>query len=332
MMRFHDPSVLWLLLALPILAVWWGGRGKVPALRFPTIAVGEIVGRKTAGSVGGFFLFFRLSALTLIIVALARPQVGTSTAEVEASGIDIMLVIDASTSMQSLDFRLQGRQVNRLDVVKKVIRDFIEQRPNDRIGMVAFASDPALVSPLTLDHDWLQKRMDLLQPGDLGPGTAIGSGLAAGLNRLEEKKSKSRILILLTDGVNNAGSITPPMAAEVARSVGIKVYTIGAGIQGEAPIPMRDPFGMTHVVNMKVEIDEVVLKEIAEKTGAHYFRATNTESLEQIYSEINKLETTKRTMRKQEDYRELMVYALAPALLLLALEILFANTLFRRVP
>jgi Ca-activated chloride channel family protein len=251
---------------------------------------------------------------------------------VEASGIDIMLVIDASTSMRSLDFRLQGKEVDRLAVVKKVIREFVAQRPNDRIGMVAFASDPYLVSPLTLDHDWLQKRMEQIQPGDLGPATAIGSALAAGLNRLEEKKSKSRILILLTDGVNNAGSITPQMAADAARSVGIKVYTIGAGIQGQAPMPVQDSFGVMHKRMMKVEIDEVMLKQIAEKTGAHYFRATNTESLEQIYSEINKLETTKRTLRKQEDYLELMAYALGPAFFLLGLEILLVNTLFRRVP
>jgi Ca-activated chloride channel family protein len=332
MMRFHDPDVLWLLLALPILAIWWGGRGKAPALRFPTIAVGEMVGRKTRSRVGGVFLLFRLVAVTLLIFALARPQIGKSTAEVEASGIDIMLVIDVSASMQSLDFKLEGRAVDRLTVVKKVIREFVEERPNDRIGMVAFAGQSALVSPLTLDHDWLQKRMDQIQAGDLGPATAIGSGLASALNRLEGRKSKSRIVILLTDGVNNAGSITPQMASEVARSLGIKVYTIGAGIQGDAPTPMRDAFGLVRTVMMKVEIDEAMMKEIAEKTGAHYFRATNTESLSRIYSEINKLETTKRSMRKQEDYRELAVYVLAPGLFLLALEILLSGTFFRRVP
>jgi len=332
MMRFHDPEVLWFFLALPILALWWGGRGKAPALRFPTVAVGELVGRKTRGRVGFLRLLLRLMAIAFLIIALARPQIGKSTAEVEASGIDIMLVIDASTSMRSLDFELQGQRVDRLTVVKKVILKFMAQRPNDRIGMVAFASDPYLVSPLTLDHDWLQKRLEKIQPGDLGPATAIGSALAAGLNRLEEKKSKSRILILLTDGVNNAGSITPQMAAEAARSVGIKVYTIGAGIQGEAPMPVQDAFGRLQTRMVKVEIDEIMLKQIAEKTGAQYFRATNTETLEQIYSEINKMETTKRTMRKQEDYKELMAYALGTALFLLAMEVLLANTLLRRVP
>jgi Ca-activated chloride channel homolog len=332
MIRFHDPAVLWLLLALPLLAFWWGGRGKTPALRFPTISVGEMVGQKTRGRVGMLFLLFRLLALMLVIAALARPQIGKSTTEVDASGIDIMLVIDASTSMQSLDFNLEGRQANRLTVVKKVIREFVEQRPNDRIGIVAFASDPYLVSPLTLDHDWLQKRMDQIQPGDLGPATAIGSALAAGLNRLEEKKSKSRILILLTDGVNNAGSIAPQMAAEAARSVGVKVYTIGAGIQGEAPMPVKDPFGREMLVRVKVDIDEEILKSIAEKTGARYFRATTTESLKKIYADINQLETTKRSIRRHEDYRELVAYALIPALFLLGLEVFMGSTFWRRVP
>ncbi|NJK93024.1 MAG: VWA domain-containing protein [Blastochloris sp.] len=332
MMRFHDPTLLWLLLVLPILALWWGGRGKSPSLRFPTLAVGKLVGHTTRNYVGLLSLSLRLLTVTLLILALARPQIGKSTAEVEASGIDIMLVIDASPSMQSLDFKLGLNQVDRLTVVKKVISEFIEERPNDRIGLVAFAGDPYLVSPLTLDHDWLLRRLEQIQPGDLGEATAIGSALAMGLSRLEEKKSKSRILILLTDGVNNAGSVTPSVAAEAARSLEIKVYTVGAGIQGEAPIPMRDPFGGIRYRMLPVEIDEVMLKDIAQKTGALYFRATTTESLKNIYSEINQLETTKRTLRKQEDYRELFAWLLGPALFLLGTELLLASTLLRRIP
>jgi Ca-activated chloride channel homolog len=332
MIRFHDPALLWLLLLLPMILLWWGRRGQAPALRFPTLAVGSQVGQKSRGRIGFYFLLLRTLALALLIVALARPQLEKSSSEIESSGIDIMLVIDASTSMKSLDFRINGKQADRLTVVKKAISEFVSQRPHDRIGMIAFASDPALVSPLTLDHDWLERRMEKLKPGDLGPATAIGSALAAGLHRLEEKASKSKILILLTDGVNNAGSITPAMAAEAARSVGIKVYTIGAGIQGEAPMPMQDPFGREVVRMVPVEIDEVMLKDIAEKTGAHYFRATNTESLQKIYDEINKLETVKRTLRKHADYEELFHYGLGAALLLLGLELLLAGTWWRRVP
>jgi len=331
MMRFHDPQLLWLLLLLPVLAFWWGRYGKAPALRFPSIAVGELVGRKTRGQIGRIFLLGRLFAVGLIIMALARPQLGESTTQVEASGIDIMLVVDASPSMESLDFKLNGNQVNRLAVVKNVLRDFIEERPNDRIGLVAFAGEAYLVSPLTLDHDWLQRRLEQIEPGDLGEATAIGSGLATGLNRLDEKKAKSRILILLTDGVNNAGTITPQMAAEVASSLGVKIYSVGAGIQGEAPMPVPS-FGGTRLVMVKVEIDEVMLKAISDKTGGMYFRATDTESLKKIYAEINALEVTKRTIRKQDNYEELMFYVLIPAMMLLLAELVLMNTFFRRIP
>lgn len=332
MLRFQNPELLWLLLLLPVLAFWWGNRGKMPALKFPTLAVGQIVGRKTKSRIGGFFLLARLLAVTFLILALARPQQGKSTTEIEASGIDIMLVIDASPSMLSLDFKLDGNQVDRLTVVKKVIRSFIEERPNDRIGLVGFAGDAYLVSPLTLDHDWLLKRMEQIEPGDLGQATAIGSGLITGINRLESKKSKSRIIILLTDGVNNAGSVTPPMAAEVARSLGIKIYTIGTGIEGEAPMPVPGPFGGQRIQMVKVEIDEPMLKNIAQKTGGLYFRATDTESLKQIYAEINQLEVSKRSIRKQDDYKELFAYVLIPTLALLLLELILSQTVYRRVP
>lgn len=332
MLRFQDPAMLWLLLLLPVLAYWWGNKGKIPSLKFPTLAVGQLVGRKTKSRIGGFFLLIRLLALTLLILALARPQQGKSTTEIEASGIDIMLVIDASPSMLSLDFKLDGNQVDRLTVVKKVIRSFIQERPNDRIGLVGFAGDAYLVSPLTLDHDWLQKRMDQINPGDLGQATAIGSGLIAGINRLESKKSKSRIIILLTDGVNNAGSVTPPMAAEVARSLGIKIYAIGAGIEGEAPMPVRGPFGGQRIEMVKVEIDEPMLKNISQKTGGLYFRATDTESLKKIYAEINQLEVSKRSIRKQDNYKELFATFLIPAVVLLLLELTLSQTLYRRVP
>jgi Ca-activated chloride channel homolog len=180
----------------------------------------------------------RLLVLALLILGLARPQFGRGTTEVDASGIDIVLAVDVSGSMEALDFELAGRPVSRIEVVKQVVSRFIEDRPNDRIGLVAFAGRPYLVSPLTLDHDWLQQRLDQVRIGMVEDGTAIGSAIASSVNRLREQEAKSRIVILLTDGMNNAGKVPPALAAEAAESLGIKVYTIGAGTRGNAPMPV----------------------------------------------------------------------------------------------
>jgi Ca-activated chloride channel family protein len=259
--------------------------------------------------------------LFLLILALARPQLGSSTTEIEASGIDILLAVDVSGSMEAMDFTLGGRPANRLEVVKQVVDEFIEQRPNDRIGLLAFAGRPYLVSPLTLDHSWLRKRLESLEIGMIEDGTAIGSAIGSGTNRLRDRKSKSRILILLTDGMNNAGRIPPLIAAEAAETLNIKVYTIGAGTRGEAPMPVTDNIGRRRLIRAKVDIDEETLTKVAEKTGAIYFRATDTASLARIYDEINKMETTTRTIKKFESYRELFLFFVLGALLLLTLEL-----------
>ena len=267
--------------------------------------------------------------LALLILALARPQFGNTTTTIKASGIDILLAVDVSGSMEARDFTLNGNPASRLEVVKTVVSRFIRQRPNDRIGLIAFAGRPYLVCPLTLDHDWLQKRLDSLKTGMIEDGTAIGSAIASGSNRLRTSTAKSRILILLTDGMNNGGKITPLTAAEAAETLGIKIYTIGAGTRGEAPIPMIDQFGRKRMVRVQVDIDEKTLRQVAKETGAQYFRATNTRSLEKIYKEINKMETTTRKIKHFSMYRELFRYPLLLALLLLGLELILTT---KRLP
>ncbi len=320
-MRFLHPELLWLLTLLPLLALLYGRVGGAPALLFSTTSLASFLAGARKTRPGTFHFLLRLAVLALLILALARPQWGNSTTEIEASGIDILLAVDVSGSMEAMDFTLGGRPANRLEVVKKVVDEFIDQRPNDRIGLLAFAGRPYLVSPLTLDHSWLRKRLESLQIGMVEDGTAIGSAIGSGTNRLRDRKSKSRILILLTDGMSNAGRIPPLIAAEAAETMNIKVYTIGAGTRGEAPMPVSDNFGRRRIVQVQVDIDEATLTKVAEKTGAMYFRATDTASLSKIYDEINKMETTTRTIKNFESYRELFLFFVLGALLLLSLEI-----------
>ena len=330
--QFAQPAWLWLLLALPVIAFLRGLPGRTVALRLPSISDARAAGSRPRSRPGGLLLALQMLGLALLIVAMARPQLGRGRTEVETSGIDIMLAIDVSGSMEALDFKIEGQAVNRLEVVKKVVDQFIGERPGDRIGMTAFAGRPYLVSPLTLDHEWLQKRLDEVQIGRVEDGTAIGSAIASSVNHLRDSEAKSKIVILLTDGVNNAGAANPATAAEAAKTLGIKIYTIGAGINGQAPIPVRDAFGRRQLAMTEVEIDEESLKQIASSTGGRYFRATDTDSLENIYQEINRLETTKRKLKKYQDYEELYLYALLPGLLLLLLERLLAETRYRRLP
>ena len=322
-MRFLHPEILWLLTLLPLLALIKGRRGPAPALIFSTTAIAASLAQGRRTSPGHIMTATRLLAIGLLIVALARPQMGNTTTEIKASGIDIMLAVDVSGSMQAMDFTLNGEPVNRLDVIKSVVDKFIDARPNDRIGLIAFAAKPYLVCPLTLDHDWLRQRLDSLSIGMVdSDATAIGSAIGSGVNHLSDKRAKSRIMILLTDGMNNAGRVPPLVAAEAAETLKIKVYTIGAGTRGEAPMPVVDNFGRKRLVRTKVDIDEDTLTKVAQMTGASYFRATDTQSLKKIYDEINTMETTTRTIKNFEHYREVFLFPLLAALLLLGLELL----------
>lgn len=323
--RFADPQLLWLLILLPLLALLRSRKGAAPALIFSSISAIKVIAGGRMTKAGGMAAWLRLAALGLLIIGLARPQWGHTRTEIEASGIDILLAVDISGSMQALDFTLKGKQVNRLDVVKSVVADFISQRPNDRIGLVAFAGRPYMVCPLTLDHDWLRQRLDSLHMGMIEDGTAIGSAIASGVNRLRDQQAKSRILILLTDGVNNAGKAPPLTAAEAASVMQIKVYTIGVGRRGVAPMPVKDQFGRQRIIQAEVDIDEETLRKVAAQTGAKYFRATDTNSLEKIYSEINMMEKTVRKIKNFSRYRELFALPVLTALLLLAAELFLSR-------
>jgi Ca-activated chloride channel family protein len=317
---------------IPVLAFLKGRRGATAALKYSTTGVIRALGVARRATSGRFLGALRLLVVGLVVVAAARPQVSHGATEVEASGIDILLAVDVSTSMEALDFKVGDVPVSRIEVVKRVVSRFIENRPNDRIGLVAFAGRPYMVSPMTLDHDWLKRRLESLETGMVEDGTAIGSAIASGVNRLRDQDAKSRIVILLTDGMNNAGKVSPATAAEAAQALGIKVYTIGAGTRGQAPVPVTDPFGNRRLAMAKVDIDEKVLEEVADQTGARYFRATDTDSLKKIYEEIDRLETTTRKIKKFSHDRDLYVFALIPALLLLGAELVLRGTRYRRLP
>lgn len=330
--EFVHPEFLFLLLSLPVLAVWKGRWGRPVAVRMPSTIDAVSVGARPRSKAGGFLAFFGLLAFALLVIALARPRLGKGSTDIEASGIDIMLTLDVSGSMEALDFQMDGKPVNRLEVVKNVVGKFVNQRPSDKLGMVAFAGRPYLVSPLTLDHDFLSKRLAEVKMGQVEDGTAIGSAIASSVGHLRDSTAKSRIIIILTDGVNNAGAVNPLTAAEAAKALGIKVYTIGAGIRGEAPVPVRDGFGQTRLQTMKVEIDEEMLREVATATGGQSFRATDTDSLEKIYESINQLEKSPRKLKKYQQYDELYLYFVIPGLCLLLLELFLTQTRFRRLP
>ncbi len=330
--QFVHPGFLYLLLLLPLLAIWKGRWGRPVAVKMPSTEDALGAGAKPRSKIGGFMAFLGLLAFGLLIIAFARPRHGKGSTDIEASGIDIVIALDVSGSMEAMDFELEGKPANRLEVVKNVVGKFVGQRPNDKIGIVAFAGRPYLVSPLTLDQEFLAKRVAGVKMGQVEDGTAIGSAITSAVSHIRDSTAKSRIVILLTDGVNNAGAVNPLTAAEAAKALGIKIYTIGAGTRGEAPMPVRDMFGNTQYQRMKVEIDEEMLGKVSEATNGQYFRATDTDSLEKIYDSINQLEKTTRKLKKYQQYDELYLWFLVPGLCLMLLELVLSQTLFRRLP
>ncbi len=263
-------------------------------------------------------------ALAMLILTAARPQKGLEEHRTTTEVVDIVLLVDLSTSMEAIDLSTAGNQMNRLDAAKKVIAEFVGQRPADRIGMVGFAALPYTVSPLTLDHGWLLQRLEGLQTGSLEDGTAIGSAIASAVNRLRESDAESRLIILLTDGMNNRGSITPENAAQAAKAMGIRIYTVGAGSRGTALYPVTTPFGQKTFTRRPVEIDEETLKRIADITGGRYFRATDMNELEQVYSEIDSMEKTEIDIEAYTQYEEHFAPFLLVGLAALVIEKLLA--------
>jgi Ca-activated chloride channel family protein len=312
---------------------WLKGKfGGTAAVTFSTTAMLAEIGSRQRNRAGAFLAGLSYLALALFIIALARPQLGRVTTRVQATGVDIMLVLDVSRSMLAEDFTIGNSRANRIDAVKIVTEQFIRQRPNDRIGIVAFAGRPYLVSPLTLDHDWLIRNLERLRIGLVEDGTAIGSAIASAANRLKDKEAKTKLIVLLTDGDNNAGKVQPLTAAEAAKALGIRIYTIGAGTEGEAPFPLQNAFGRTVYRNVLVKFDEKTLSEIATITNGQYFRATDTDSLRKIFSEIDKMEKTKVEVERTAQYRDLFQYVLIPGIACLLLEILLSQTVWRRLP
>jgi Ca-activated chloride channel homolog len=330
--RFLQPEWFWLLAALPLVWLWRGRRGPVAAIEYPDVSLARDLARHSRSRIGGWAWLLPILAAALMIVGLARPQRQNSRVEVTANGIDIVLGLDVSGSMQALDFKTGGRRLNRIAIVKTVVSKFIEERPNDRIGLVAFAGAPYLVSPLTLDHDWLLQNLERVDVGGVDDGTAIGSAIASAVNHLRETRAKSKVVILLTDGVNNTGKIAPIAAAEAAKALGVKVYTIGVGVRGEAPIPVKDERGNSRIIMARVDVDEKTLQTVADLTGGKFYRATDTDSLQKIYDQINTFEKSAQTVQKFEQVEELYSWVLIPSLILLAVGLVFQLTRFRRLP
>jgi Ca-activated chloride channel family protein len=340
-MEFAHPWVLLGLLAVPVLAWMRGDRGGAPAVEFSSTALLRSLGRVAESKAGNFLTGFFFLGLASLIIGLARPQGGKSVTQVQASGIDIMILLDVSGSMLTEDYTMDGERTNRLAAVTSVTKKFIEARQNDRLGLIAFASRPYIVSPLTLDHDWLLQNLDRVHIGQVEDGTAIGSAIASGLSRLKDQSSKSKVLILLTDGVNNCGKITPETAAEASKALGIRLYAIGAGTNGIAPVPVYqdntetprlDPYGKPMYVDVEVSFDEAQLKRVAQIAGGHFYRAADTESMRNIFSEIDKLEKSTVQYKKTQEYTDLYPWFLEAGLALVSLEMVLGQTVWRRLP
>jgi Ca-activated chloride channel family protein len=341
--EFQYPWVLALLTLLPFYAFLCGRVGRLSALLFPSADIARSAGAAARAAAGRLLLFLRLLVVALCIVALAGPRFANDHTETQASGVDIMLVLDLSWSMMALDMSGPQERVSRFDSASEVLEDFVGKRPSDRLGLIVFSAVPYLASPLTLNHDWLVENLHRLHVGlirDLG--TAIGDATAAGAKRLKDlKDSKSRIIIVLTDGDNNRGEIDPVPAAQLAAALGIKVYTIGIGIEQPCELPVFDPN------TGKLELDQngnvkpgmmlqpanyEVLGRMSALSHGKFYRATNRRELQRIYNEIDQLEKTEIKLRRFTTYRPLFQWPLLAALGLFSLEVLLANTRLRRVP
>ncbi|MBO4481773.1 MAG: VWA domain-containing protein [Bacteroidales bacterium] len=290
-MTFAHPWILLGLLLIPLMVAWWiwRYRKQEAAVQHSDIDVFDGVNKTLRVRLRWFPYALRIIAVAAMIVALARPQSRLSRQEMKVEGIDIVMAIDISGSMLAEDF-----SPNRLEAAKKVAADFIEGRKSDRMGLVVFAGEAFTQVPLTIDHHVLLKQLGSLKSGIVRDGTALGDGLATAINRIKDSEAKSKVIILLTDGVNNQGSVDPQSAAEIAAMYGIRLYTIGVGSLGKAPYPFRDQFGRVHYQNIDVEIDEPLMQQMAASTGdGRYFRATNKKALQQIFSQIDDMEKSK---------------------------------------
>jgi Ca-activated chloride channel family protein len=327
MFRFAEPHALWLLLLIVPL-VYLSRRRRDRSVAFSSLHLVASAGLEASLWKRHGKLVLRTVILLLLVIAIARPQTGRSESKIKSEGVDIVLLLDTSSSMQAQDFKPK----NRLHVAKQVIQDFISKRGADRIGLVVFAAQSITQCPLTLDHDILQDLVERVEFGMLEDGTAIGSALATACNRLKDSEAKSRIVVLLTDGRNNMGVIAPSTAAEVAKSLGIKVYTVGVGTRGSAPMPVQDPLFGRRLVTMEMQLDEETLQQIADVTEGAYFRATDMEELMEIYNRIDELERTEIEMSTFVNYTDRFLFLALPALALLVVQLVASELWLREIP
>ena len=327
--RFEDPWLLLTLVLIPILII--RERSIANTIDYSSLSSLKAVNQYHYKVLALTPTILKFIAITLFIIAFARPQEGSKRTEILSQGVDIILAIDTSGSMQALDFKKNDNQVTRLSVVKDVVAEFVKHREMDRMGMVVFGANAFTQCPLTLDQSILLSFIDKLKIGMAGDATAIGSAIGISSKRLKDLKSKSKIIILLTDGRNNSGSISPIQAAEIAKSLGIKIYTIGVGKRGKAPFLVDSIFGK-RLIYQDVDIDEKVLNKISKMTEGKYFRATDLKSLKNIYKQIDLLEKSEVKILDHSKYKELFHYFLIPGLFLLLIEIICSNSFLRRLP
>jgi len=329
---FRDPQFLLLLLAVPVVVIGEFLRKPGGHVRFSSLRVLREIKQPVSVKLRRLVPLLSALAIALFSVGLARPQKGIEYATVTTEGIDIELVVDVSGSMRALDFEIDGERRDRLYVAKQVLAEFIEGRIGDRIGLVVFAGLPYTQCPLTLDYGAVLSLLEQAEIGMVEDGTAIGSAIGTAVMRLRGSDAKSRVMILLTDGINNAGKVSPDTAANLAKESGIKIYAVGVGRKGLVPYPVRDVFGRTVLQRVSLPVDDEGLARMAETTGGRYWRATDTNALREIYAEIDKLERSEATVEKYAEYNELFPYLVVPGLAFLFLGNLLENTRFARIP
>lgn len=331
-MEFKDP---WVLLSIPLVCGWlWLllRRHQPTSHVFSSLTL--LKGVSSSWKVKWAWVIHLLQILIMIclLIALAGPRRVLQETVVSGEGIDIVLAIDASGSMAAEDFTINNQRLNRLEVIKRVVADFIKSRTSDQIGLVAFGARAYTICPLTLDHNWLLTNLERVKLGIIEDGTAIGSGISASLTRLNKSTAKSKVIILLTDGMNNAGHVDPLKAAQTAKALGVKIYTIGAGTKGLAPFPVTDMFGRQGYQQVQIDIDEQLLTRVGQLTGGQYFRATDTSSLQSIYHQIDALEKSSIEQRGYKQYELLFGHWLIAAFILMGVYILLTQTLFLKIP
>ncbi len=332
-MTFRDfGNIIWIFIIVPVVLFVYFKKQPRGNIVFSSLKNLKMLKPSFSLKLRHSLIALRIIAICLLVIGLMRPQKGIEETKIETEGIDIILAIDVSGTMMAEDFVINGERVNRLEVVKNVVRDFIKKRTNDRIGLVIFSGRSYMQCPLTLDYGVLLQFLDKIYIGMIEDGTAVGDGIAAALARLKDIKSKSKVVILLTDGVNNTGKVDPLNAASLAQALKVKIYTIGAGSKGRVPFPGKDIFGNKVYSWELIDLDEESLKEIARVSGGKYFRAVDTDSLKRIYTDIDKMEKTKTEISSFTEYKEIFPPFVVTALFLLLLEMVLRYTRFRTLP